>query len=280
MKRRTFIKSASGLFLPLAFPAVSSAVQITNKVIHVTTCKVNTLRVPAVSHAGLNTNLVAYWRMEENNLQLRIDATGNGNDLSYDQAVAASGGGVCANCTGSAGGTLSLSASGSGSFFGNIQPGDSFTVQAWLNFVAIPASGYHGVVSSWDSSTIAYFVWFQNPNPGKLYYTVSNAAGVQQTDRLIVTSPATATWHHLIFGYDATNTQTFFQWNNGARSTFSCTGIYKSAGTSDFRLMAYGGDNGPPNMTVDEVGWWRRVLTTDEVTALYGGGSGLCWPFT
>lgn len=280
MKRRRFLKSASGLFVPLAFPAISRAVQITNQVIYANTCKVNNLNPGKVSNAGLNTSLVAYWRMEETNQSIRGDATGNGHDLTYGQSVAAMSGGVCANCGDSVGGTLALGTNGSGTFFANIQPGDSFTIQAWCNFNAIPASGYHGVVSLWDTSVISYFTWFQNPTPGKLWLTVSNAAGTQQPDRLIVDTPSINAWHHLIFGYDAANTQTFWQWDNGARSTNACTGIYKSAGNVDFHLFNYAGDTSPCDMLQDEVGWWRRVLTTAEVTALYGGGSGLCWPFT
>jgi hypothetical protein len=31
---------------------------------------------------------------------------------------------------------------------------------------------------------------------------------------------------------------------------------------------------------IDEVGFWKRVLTADERTTLYNGGNGLAYPFT
>lgn len=275
MRRRAFIKRASGLLVPAAFPAI-----VRGQIFGARTDLPFTAQ--AKGSSGLNTGLVAYFRLEEAANNYRLDSTSNHNDFNTAFYAAPNvAGGVCGNAASSNAGADSIYQIRAATAWYQVNAGDSFSVSAWINFQAIPASGYHGVITCWDTSKISYFIWFTNTDPGNLKYTVSNAAGTQQADQNIVNSPSTAVWHHLAYGYDNSAGQTWFQWDNGTRTTQTVSGIYSSGGSQQsFYLFSYASDNGPVNAYIDELGWWRRVLTTSDVSLLYGGGSGLCWPFT
>jgi hypothetical protein len=47
--------------------------------------------------------------------------------------------------------------------------------------------------------------------------------------------------------------------------------------TGSFYLGTYDGSTNNWNGQIDEVGYWKRVLTSGERTSLYGGGSGLAY---
>ena len=81
-------------------------------------------------------------------------------------------------------------------------------------------------------------------------------------------------WH------DAASNTTNIQVNDGTVDSVSHSGgVYN--GTADFALGAL--FIGTPSYhfdgLVDEVGFWKRVLTSQERTDLYNSGSGLEYPF-
>lgn len=78
------------------------------------------------------------------------------------------------------------------------------------------------------------------------------------------------TWNHFIFGYDLANTRVFLIQNNGtpqyATVTFGTT-------THDAPIHIGGNDFASLNGMIDEIGFWKKVLSADEITALYGNGT-------
>ena len=88
-----------------------------------------------------------------------------------------------------------------------------------------------------------------------------------------------ATWYHICWRYNWTTLNlkindwtatTFGSSGNGSWTWYTDTatiGAYNGWGTN-FKGMA------------DEVWFWNRNITDDEVTALYNGGSGIQYPFT
>lgn len=92
--------------------------------------------------------------------------------------------------------------------------------------------------------------------------------------------PQTNQWIHLAFGFDLGNTNIWFQTNAGPRQVQMLTnGVapYEIAGDAAFLVgnitdgsRAFYGD-------MDEIGYWKRALSTSEVTTLYGGGTPLVY---
>lgn len=232
--------------------------------------------------SNLNINLVAYWKMEELTGQTRLDSTTNGNNLPQVGTVVQAGGRIGFSASSNGGSAaLETSSTNFNTFWPVIQPGDSFTISSWLLWVAIPGTGFHGVISHWGptNAIISYFLWF--PNNGTLTINFTAANGTSTQSWALSPQPLTATWYHMAFGYDNATQTVWSQWNGSTtRQSFPLVGIFKpTTGTAYFDLMKYNGDNGPCNMFVDETGWWRRTLSTTEIALLYNNNAGITYPF-
>lgn len=85
-------------------------------------------------------------------------------------------------------------------------------------------------------------------------------------------------WGHIVLTWDATIGQAKVYRNGGLNSTQSGIAALDTANA----FMRVGGSDGGVALNTfaghaDELGWWTRVLTQAEVTALYNGGSGLAF---
>jgi hypothetical protein len=230
----------------------------------------------ADSKNGLLNSLVGYWKLDEAAAATRLDSTANAHDLTQPVGTCGQSTGIISFAANTNGGGSKLRNSASSSqstFWANIQSGDSFSMSSWFKFNVVPTTGFHGVLSFWNQSTISYFLWFANNN--SLIMQFNNAANNAQPTLSVLAPPSTATWYHIVMGYDDTNHQMFYYLNNGARTNASITGIFKATtGTVAFELMDYASSGGPPDMIMDETGWWRRVLSSTDVALLYNSGAG------
>jgi hypothetical protein len=89
---------------------------------------------------------------------------------------------------------------------------------------------------------------------------------------------STGTWYHIVAWRDDTNDQSGIAINAGTPDTASAT-----AGDLDANDAIQIGATNTGSFfdgIIDEVGVWTRVLTSQERTDLYNGGSGLAYPFS
>ena len=86
-------------------------------------------------------------------------------------------------------------------------------------------------------------------------------------------SPSTATWYFILAWHDATANQCTIQVNNGTANTASETGV-PSDTTALFQISGYNGGTSVWDGRIQNVGFWKRVLTSAEITSLYNSGSG------
>lgn len=225
---------------------------------------------------GLLNSLVSYWKLDEAAGTTRNDSTASANNLTQPVGTCGQSTGLINFAANTNGGTSKLRNSGGtlSTFWAQIQPGDSFSVSTWIKFNSVPSSGFHGVVSFWGQGTnLSYFLWFNNSSTLEL--NCRNAANTLNVAQTVLAPPSTATWYHVVFGFDNANNQQFYYLNNGTRQNANITGIYKqTSGTATFELMDYAGSNGPPDMIMDETGWWRKVLTAQDVNLLYNNARG------
>lgn len=88
-------------------------------------------------------------------------------------------------------------------------------------------------------------------------------------------SPSTATWYFIVASHDAAADTSYIQVNNGTADSAATGGALQAASSEPFRI---GADNSPAGDAldgrVDQVGFWKRLLTADEKTFLYNGGNG------
>jgi hypothetical protein len=89
---------------------------------------------------------------------------------------------------------------------------------------------------------------------------------------------SSGTWYLIHAWHDAANNVVGIVVDAGTPVTASYSGGL-SQSVQDFNLGRYAGGSSYVDGVLDEVAVWKRVLTSDDRTALYNGGSGLAYPF-
>jgi len=83
-------------------------------------------------------------------------------------------------------------------------------------------------------------------------------------------------WYHLVVTHDGTDTILYI---NGTQNATASSKTYNTANNNIFM-----GSNSAGILNfdgiIDEVGFWKRTLTSSEVSELYNSGNGFAYPFT
>jgi hypothetical protein len=221
------------------------------------------LTYTAVVPVHLLTTLNAYWKLDEAS-GTRVDALGV-LDLSPGNAPVGSAGKINNGCLFDAASSQYLQRVDSAA----VQVTGEFTFSCWVRVDDVAAAAI--VIISKDNSATREYLLGHGSAVGFFF---SIAAVTAQ-----VGSPATAgVWYHLVGWIDGGDGKCRLRVND--------TTTYLSAATA---LAPGGTDFGigcrfvpAPQLfftgIIDEVGFWKRKLTSDEITALYNGGAGL--PFS
>lgn len=213
----------------------------------------------------LSTNLISYWRLEEATGATRTDSYGT-NNMSDHNSVAQITGKV-----GNGGGFTSTSSQylsiASNSTFDTSST--SFTFSAWAY---INDTGVSRVIVSkgtLNSNSTVQFALYREGGTNKIRFTVGNGSSGSDVG---ASYPGTGQWFFAVGWYDNVAQTMNVQVNNGTVVSGSNTaGSYFNA--SQFLI---GNDTSSRfwNGNLDEVGYWKRVLTPDERSFLYAAGAG------
>ncbi len=219
---------------------------------------------------GLLDSLVAYWKLDEasgNALDAHI-----GNDLTDNNTVTAD--------TGKINGCRTF-AQGSTEFFSladnsDLSTGDiDFSISCWVNGTTF--ANFPGILGKSDDGTHLEYWLFENSDTGRFRFGVSNdgsSAAFATADNF--GAPSTGVWYFIVCWHDSVANTINIQVNNGtADATSYSSGVVN--GASSFRIGRAVGSDFCWNGLIDECGFWKKVLSTDEKTALYGAGSGLSY---
>ncbi|TMJ00815.1 MAG: LamG domain-containing protein [Alphaproteobacteria bacterium] len=222
---------------------------------------------------SLLTNLVSYWKMDEASGNA-LDAHGS-NDLTDNNGVG--------SATGKIGNARDLEQSSSQYFShadnADLSTGDiDFTFAMWVkaeSFPSFPVLLNKGVTSGTREYLLYYdtsasrFVWLVQDASTAETNVVANNFG----------AASTSTWYHVVVWHDAGNNQIGISVNAGTPNTSSTSGgVVDGAGT--FSVGASPSQSLYWDGLIDEVGFWKRVLTSQERADLYAGGAGLAYPFS
>lgn len=216
--------------------------------------------------SSLLTDLIAFWKLEEAS-GTRYDSVGN-NDLSDNNTVTQAAGkvGYAAQFTGVNIEWLSITDNT------DLSTGDiDFTFALWVYFIT---GGTKGVLGKDNGTDREYGIWLSN-NVVEFYVFDSGGNYVPQLASTFG-ALSTDTWYFIATWHDSVTNTINIQINNGTVDTRSHTlGVRDQA--ADFRI----GRQADTYMDgyIDAVGFWKRVLTADERTALFNSGSGVEYPF-
>lgn len=154
---------------------------------------------------------------------------------------------------------------------GLFHPGDSATVEAWINLSsAAPAGTFHAAVARWDgsyeldvaNSELANFVVRNDVNA---FGAAASGAAVTRD-----------AWHHLVGVFDAGNVTVFLDGVQG--TTQAIGGVLQNAGAIPDRILIGGTRSGTVssfnfNGLIDEVAVYNYALSPAQVSAHFNAGS-------
>ena len=229
----------------------------------------------ASGSSSLLTDLAAYWKLDEAS-GTRVDSTANAQDVAETGTVASATGilsngadiefGTAAYLSHADSATLSLGAD------------TDFTFSCWVKLES--ETGWRGGIiakNGGDDNTDEYLLEYEASGIQRWRFKVANGTSSQTV--AWGSQPSTATWYHIMVWHDSANDQIALVVNNGTPVTAAWTGGTQN-GTAGFYIGTMSYNQGFRfDGIIDEVGFWKRLLTADEKTTLYNGGTGLSYPF-
>jgi hypothetical protein len=228
---------------------------------------------------ALTDQLVSYYEMEE--------ASGNatdshGTNTLTDTNTVGTGTGKVGNARSFARASQEYFTIASNSDFAIASINVSFEFSCWVQ-IGLDTFNVKQIITKRTNqlvgTSLEYMLRIDAQTP-KVYWGVDPNSFGSVSSGVTMSS---STWYFLTFGYDDSADQFFITVNAGARTNSAATTNQVVAGSNPFGIggSAVLSDNEIHDGLIDEVGFWKgRVLTSDERTSLYNGGSGLAYPFS
>lgn len=225
---------------------------------------------------ALSTDIISYWKFNEASSANAVDSHGS-NTLTDVNGIAA---GIGAKI-----GTSRFLIAANSEYFtvasnSSLQTGDiGFSFAGWVR-LSTSATGVNEIVlSKWAGSSHEYILYY-DPLSFRFIWGVTSSGLDATITQLYLGSGAVTRnlWHHVVVWHDPAANQIGGTVNNGSPNTGSHSGgVY--VGSSVFRFGATGDTNAFLNGEVDEWGFWKKVLTSDERSLLYNSGLAKTYPF-
>lgn len=219
---------------------------------------------------ALTDSLESYWKLDE--------ASGNATDshgsntLTDVNSVGAATGKIGGARDFESGSSQALTSTDNASLStGNID----FTFACWFKLESLMAGnssilGKGATASSFDYR-LAVFTF-----GGGVRFGIGNGTSIQNFSFSTVLN--TGTWYFVVAWHDSVNNQLGIRLNGGADNTTAAT-INPQDSAAGFAIGRSGDSTEYFDGLIDEVGFWKRLLTSQEKTDLYNGGAGLAYPF-
>jgi len=221
-----------------------------------------------VATTTLTNNLQAFWELEEAS-GTRADRHST-NQLTDNNTVTSNPGKV---------GTAGQFTSANSEYLtradnASLSTGDiDFTFAAWLYADTLPGTTMYAVTKwSWDASLNEYTIVMLSSNKLRFQVRSSSAYGIAEWG----STASTGTWYFVVGWHDSVNNVVGISVNDGTPVTVAhTTGVQDT--TTPFGIGQNGELTEYWNGRIDQVGFWKRTLTTAEKTALYNNGNGLSY---
>jgi hypothetical protein len=224
---------------------------------------------------ALTDNLVAYYSLDE--------ASGAAIDAHSTHDLAETSGTI-GSATGKVGGARDFEA-GDSEWFEiadntDLSMGDiDMSGQVWVNLESKASRQCFVVKGSGVSGE--YYVEYNNGSD-RFEFTVAGGSGFTSLTNVRANnfgSPSTGVWYCLHFWHDSVANEIGISVNAGTPDTASHSAGILDANTP-FQIGSYSGFSLHTDGLLDEVGIWKRVLTSQDRTDLYNSGNGLAYPLT
>jgi hypothetical protein len=218
--------------------------------------------------SGTCAGVISYWKMDEAAAGARADSTGTNNLTDLNGNVSSATGKINAGALFGGNGSLYIASNSS------VQVTGDFTFSAWVRVDAQPAN-LSGIIAKYGGGAGLqdYLLGYQSAAGGGAGFLFGLPDGGTSFALVGATVP-NGQWHHLVGWFDSSDGKARLRVDDATTYVSSASGVTTQSGSS---LTIGSTDAGAYPLTgiVDEVGFWKRKLTSAEITALYNGGSGL-----
>ena len=219
----------------------------------------------STQRVSLNS-LCGYWKLDETTKTLADDAYSTRDGSMGSTVICASSGKINTgfNFKVATGSHVMLPADASS------QMGTSdFTMSAWVYPTSLPATTWKGYFGGDPNA----FVWGSYGTD--LWGAKNGVAGTPATGLTMSLN----TWQFVAVVFDSTaTTQNLIFYRNDSSVKLNFDYNFDAGYTNYLGLLA-SEDSNHLEGNMDEVGIWKRKLTTAEIAALYNSGNGLSYPF-
>ena len=206
-------------------------------------------------------NPTAFWELEETS-GTRFNSVLTGNNLTDNNTVGSMAGKVGNAAQFTLANTEYLSAADNPA----LSTGDiDFSIAAWVYFDSLTDA--RTIVSKADTGANEYLLYFYN---NRIRFNVANAVEVAADN---LGAPTTGQWYFVVAWHDSVNNQIGIQVNGGTADTAAYAGGVVD-GTAPFVIGAYASSANAHDGRIDQVGFWKGVMSDEESMWLYNNGSG------
>lgn len=221
----------------------------------------------STAHAQLTTSLVACWPFQSDG----NDFTANAEHLT-SHGTPTFGAGKVGNAT--------TVVSASGQFFdhtddANLSVGDiDFAFAGWVNLTTTAADQVF--IRKGNGAGLEYSVDFASGATQRFRFYVSSGSGfanLTSVDATTFGAPSTGTWYYLYVYHNATTNEIGISVNNGTANT----AVYSAGSWDSGEAFYFAAATASPNADagLDEWAMWKKVLSTQDKSDAYNGGTGL-----
>jgi len=217
----------------------------------------------------LAINLAGYYRLDE--------VSGNAIDSVSPNTLTAnnspgSGTGKIGNARTFNGSNQSFTAASSSVFnFGDTD----FTIACWVNLSSVAAQSMLVTKFSTVSNQRQYALYY-NRVTGRMSFLVNSSGASAQNVTINADTfgaIATSTWYYVVAWHDSVDNQIGISVNGVENTQSYSLGLFQS--TASFRIGGRADSVEFTNGSIDGVGLWTKVLSSDERSRLYNDGNGL-----
>ena len=224
---------------------------------------------------ALTDSLVSYWKLDEASGNA-LDAHGT-NDLTDHNTVTSIAGKINNGRHFAAASSEYFSHTTNAS----LETGDiDFTLSAWAYLDSF--DGNRMIISKFTAPPdFEWRVFLQPFGADNARFTVSNTGS--GSDGNVTNASGTITtgqWYFVVAWHDSVANTINIQVNDGTVGSTSWSSGVLAAGASDLEIGSDQTGGELMDGIIDEVGFWKRVLTSGERTQLYNSGAGLAYPFS
>lgn len=232
---------------------------------------------PASSSSTLNTSLIAYWKLgEASGTRVDSETTGTAQNLTDNNTV---------NQTNGIIGNAAWFINGNNEYLSKTDSADlstgdiDYTVAGWVYFDTL--TNRRNIFSKWSNAAgnREWYLFYSVVANRFQYQISSNGTDSVALSATAFGAPSTATWYLVAVCHDSVNNLMGISINGGAWETQS----YANGsidGTASFVIGWNSADTQYNDGRVDEVGFWKKVLSASEISELYNSGAGkTCCPF-